>query len=160
MGWLSWLFGGEKTKVKKSANSSNHPAARKCADCIEFWQFRANMDKHTPLEWLLRHGETAAEPNKIDKEFGKWVPVAKSHSSLQHEDFDDRPETRAKPADQTPHREEARSEYLSFLIAYRRIVETPDNGINSLRIDALVERHPKYTGILTKIPPKRRGRRK
>lgn len=160
MGWLSWLFGGEKTKVKKSANSSNHHAARKSVDCIEFWQFRATLDKQTPLEWLLRHGETAAEPSKIDKKFGKWVPVTKSRSSLQHEDIGDRPETRANPADQTPHLGEVRSEYLSFLIAYRRIVETPDNGINSLRIDALAERHPKYAGILTKIPPRRRRRHK
>lgn len=158
MGWLSWFIGKlrSKTATLKSRSASSH-----ISNPLDLWQFQARLNKQTPLEWLLRDGETAAQPGTDHRKFGKWARVSRFHSSLQQEDHADiHSVPQAGSHVKTTPLADARSERLSFLIAYRRIVESPDNGLNSLRIDALVAGNPDHAGILTKGQPGKKRRRK
>lgn len=113
------------------------------------------MKASTPLEWLLRHGEVADVPSGAPRKFGVWVPVTKSVRKPGFPKEQSPPSTMASQVGPIP---QDGGEFLPFLIEYRRIVETPDNGLHSLRIEALKERYPQYA-IVLEPKPKRKKRK-
>ncbi len=154
MGWFSKLFGRKWQELRTrgfAKSAANH------ADILHGWKFAATMKASTPLEWLLRHGETADAPPRVPKKFGTWVPVP---GRIRKRGFlrGSPPSTTASQVGQVP---QDGGELLPFLIEYRRIVETPDNGLNSLRVEALRERYPQYANLLDPKPKrkKRKARR-
>ncbi len=149
MGWLLRLF----DRIRQGPTVAKSAAEN--ADSLDGWKFAASMKASTPLEWLLRHGEVANVRSGVPRKFGVWVPVTKSSRKPVFLKEQSPPSTMASQVGQIP---QDGGEFLPFLIEYRRIVETPDNGLNSLRIEALKERYPQYA-IVLEPKPKRKKRK-
>lgn len=144
MGWFLKLLGLVCSKRQEKRVGRVGKSAANDADILH-WKFTATMKSSTPLEWLLLHGQTAKAPSKVPRKFGTWVPVTKSWRDLGFKIKGLAPSTMPSQIGQIPL---DGGEFLPFLIEYRRVVEAPDNGLSSIRLDALKDRFPNYASAL------------
>lgn len=123
---------------------------------VKGYRFSATLLPSTPLEWLLLHGETATEKSDVPEGFGIWLPVTKGWRELGFDIDDFPPSTMASPVGQIP---QDGGEFLPFLIKYREIVESVDNGDSELHIEALVAEYPHFEEVVRPKPKPRKSRK-
>jgi len=130
------IFGASAEPREESQNNINK-LWRGNDDIIKGLEFIATLQLRTPLRVLLRHGEIhtdiKTEPPKTIKEMweGAWVQKTKTFRELGCDVDEVAPGTHASDVGQV-----LPADYLPFLIAIRRVVETDEpieNRINKLR---------------------------
>ena len=156
MGWLDWLKGDKRAiqpieRRSSSPMSANKPQSRAelyaaNTDLIDCLQLVVTMSLTTPLEWLLRDGETTNVLSDVPENFAFWVPKLKTFRELGF-DIDEVPDsTRASAIGQIP---EDGGDFLPFLIQYRRIVEAKDERQTIL--DNLTDLGAQHPEIVSKL---------
>ncbi len=179
MGLLSWLFGTSKPS-KNAAIPFTRAAAivpsnqemyshgsdylySSNQDILDGMEFNATLQITTPLAVLVHHGEIYnGPPSKVpqygDSSNGIWLPKTKSWEQLAIEDSGnielakkmDRMQgggTSASDIGQV-----APSDYLSFLIEFRKIVESESPIKEQIKsIKALRNTSPRFASIFKKL---------
>tara|TARA_R110002073_G_scaffold299249_2_gene466156 strand:+ start:1876 stop:2649 length:774 start_codon:yes stop_codon:yes gene_type:complete len=126
---------GAKPKVKifatdKESQNNKIETWNNNQDVISGMQFCATMQLRTPLRVLLRHGEVHSDinskPPKIATEMweGSWIAKTKTFRELGIDMDEPVSGTMASSVGQIPS---DGGEYLKFLIAVRKIVESHDS---------------------------------
>ena len=124
MRFLRRLTRGSKAESNKDAPSSEQrnlalrEYARENADLISHWELSITLSLSTPLEWLLRHNETASEPSDVPAHIGIWLPKLEGKLDLLMRDSSQWSPIGPVPKDG--------GELLPFLIRYREIVEADE----------------------------------
>ena len=122
--FLRWLTGGSKIKYSDEAPSpvqrslTLHEYEHENADIISHYELSVTLMLSTPLEWLLRHNETAPEPSDVPANLGVWLPKLKGKLELLGAGG-----MQWSPIGPVP---EDGGELLPFLIRYREIVEADE----------------------------------
>jgi len=151
MSWLKKLFQvGNQPQIKRDTQPSKtltiDEFASTNADILAGWELCVTLSTQTPLKWLLRHKERAAQPSDVPPQYAIWVPITKTFRELGIE-IDEAPSgTMASEIGQVPA---DGGGFLPFLIEYRTIVEA-ETGRTELisALDALGAKYPDITSRL------------
>jgi hypothetical protein len=156
MGWLDWLKGDKRAiRPTKSWSASPPPSIQQQRrddlnaahdDLITGWQLEVTMSSTTPLEWLLRDGETAKNPQDVLQLHGHWAPKLRTFRELGFAVDEVEDSTRASEIGQIPI---DGGDFLPFLIEYRKIVEAKEERQIILdNLNDLGARHPEIVSKL------------
>jgi len=156
MGWLDWLKGDKRAIQPIESRSASLPTSIQQQrrddlnaahdDLITGWQLVVTMSSTTPLEWLLRDGETTEKPQDVPQLHGAWVPKLRTFRELGF-DIDEVPDsTRASEIGQIP---EDGGDFLPFLILYRKLVEAKEE--RQIILDNLNDLGAQHPEIVSKL---------
>jgi hypothetical protein len=156
MAWLDWLKGDKRAIQPSERRSASPPPSIQQQrrddlnaandDIITGWQLVVTMSSTTPLEWLLRDGETSKNPQDVPQHLGIWVPNVKTFRELGLDIDEVEDSTRASEIGQIPM---DGGYFLPFLIEYRKIVEAKEERQIILdNLNDIGTRHPDIVTIL------------
>jgi hypothetical protein len=156
MGWLDWLKGDQRAIQPTEGWSTSPPPSIQQQrrddlnaahdDLITGWQLVVTMSSTTPLEWLLRDGDTTEDPQDVLQFHGHWAPKLRTFRELGFDVDEVEDSTRASEIGQIPV---DGGDFLPFLIEYRKIVEAKEKRqiiLNNL--NDLGARHPEIVSKL------------